>query len=101
MKGMIMYRPLPECLTIRESQIDGLGLFATEDIPAHTDLGMCHFYDSDGTLHRTPLGAFYNHNDDANCIKTWDGEHSWHLVTKRHISKDEELTVKYTFYKIS
>ena len=26
------YRPLPKCLTIRGSKIDGLGLFATQDI---------------------------------------------------------------------
>jgi hypothetical protein len=33
------YRPLPKCLTIKKSDIDGLGLFATENIPAKVYLG--------------------------------------------------------------
>ena len=37
-----MYRPLPESLTIAESDIDGLGLFATENIFAKTTLGHTH-----------------------------------------------------------
>ena len=37
------YRPLPKCLTIRDSNIDGLGLFATEDIPGAVYLGETHF----------------------------------------------------------
>ena len=27
-----MYKPLPDSLTIKDSKIEGLGLFATEDI---------------------------------------------------------------------
>ena len=37
-----MYRPLPNCVTIRESPIEGLGLFATERIPAGTYIGIVH-----------------------------------------------------------
>ena len=37
------YRPLPKCLTIRGSEIDGLGLFATEDIQGQVYLGETHF----------------------------------------------------------
>lgn len=33
-----MYRPLPNNLTIKNSQIDGLGLFSTEFILSGTDL---------------------------------------------------------------
>ena len=35
-----MYRPLPENLTIKESTIEGIGLFAVKDIAENTDLGI-------------------------------------------------------------
>ena len=37
-----MYKPLPESLTIQQSGIDGLGLFAKEGIAQGTNLGMTH-----------------------------------------------------------
>ena len=37
-----MYKPLPNGITIKESPIEGLGLFATEDIPANTVIGRIH-----------------------------------------------------------
>ena len=33
-----MYRPLPKCLTIKKSPIEGLGLYSTEDIKAGREL---------------------------------------------------------------
>ena len=36
------YRPLPDNLFIEESLINGQGLFANNDIPAGTDLGVSH-----------------------------------------------------------
>ena len=47
------YRPLPASLTIKSSEIDGLGLFAIEDISEGTYLGETH-YKLDETL--TGLG---------------------------------------------
>ena len=37
-----MYKPLPESVTIKPSGIDGLGLFANQDIKQATNLGMTH-----------------------------------------------------------
>ena len=37
-----MYKPLPDGITIKESPIEGLGLFVTEDIPANTLIGKIH-----------------------------------------------------------
>ena len=37
-----MYKPLPDSVTIKESPISGLGLFATEKIDAHTLIGIIH-----------------------------------------------------------
>ena len=39
------YRPLPKEVTIKQSGIEGLGLFAKEDIKSHTDLGLTHIVD--------------------------------------------------------
>ena len=40
-----MYRPLPKELTIKNSPIEGLGLFATKDIKANTFIGVTHIGD--------------------------------------------------------
>ena len=64
-----MYKPLPNGITIKESPIEGLGLFATEKIPANTLIGKIQVpnkQEEDGYL-RTPLGGFGNHSDDPNC----------------------------------
>ena len=39
------YRPLPKEVTIKQSGIEGLGLFAVEDIKSDTDLGLTHIID--------------------------------------------------------
>ena len=39
------WRPLPEFLTIKESKIEGLGVFATRDLPEGYDLGISHIFD--------------------------------------------------------
>ena len=90
------YRPLPDSLTIKQSSIEGLGLFATQTIPKNTDLGMIHFSYGD-LLIRTPLGGFINHSNKPNCKKL-DLEDEWHLKTTKEIKAGEELTLKYTLY---
>ena len=37
-----MYKPLPDGLTIKESNVQGLGLFATKDFPGDVVLGIVH-----------------------------------------------------------
>lgn len=95
---LTMYRPLPNNLTIRNSDIDGLGLFATEDIPKGRILGVSHFYWGD-QLQRTPLGAFYNHSDKPNIEKVRK-DSRYFLITLRDIKEGEELTCTYTFYEV-
>tara|TARA_R110002051_G_scaffold199757_1_gene266565 strand:- start:106 stop:414 length:309 start_codon:yes stop_codon:yes gene_type:complete len=98
------YRPLPDNLEIKESEIEGIGLFATEDIEPGIILGVSHLLFEDGHLQRTPLGGFYNHSDTPNCVKIMKNEHNFYssllLVTSKAISKGEEITARYTFYKI-
>ena len=63
-----MYRPLPKCLTIKKSPIEGLGLYATTGIKTNTFLGITHVLDEnfDNNYIRTPLGGFYNHSNNPN-----------------------------------
>ena len=113
------YQPLPDCLTIKESEIHGLGLFATEDIPEGTNLGIAHVLIPHAedvfaqSYCRTPLGGFYNHSDSPNCeiksiIKYFIDSSSHHrlvttimeLFTKKDIKEGEEVTSRYILYKI-
>ena len=50
-----MYAPLPKSLTIKTSKINGLGLFAKEDIEQGTNLGTSHVKLGEQII-RTPLG---------------------------------------------
>lgn len=100
MKERKMYKPLPDYLTIKESPIHELGLFATKYIPSGVNLGMSHFITDLGETIRTPLGGMYNHSNDPNCIKDREGVGNYFLVTLKDIHPGEELTVKYTFYEV-
>tara|TARA_Y100000114_G_scaffold145914_1_gene156039 strand:+ start:3233 stop:3553 length:321 start_codon:yes stop_codon:yes gene_type:complete len=98
-----MYKPLPDGLTIKESNVQGLGLFATKDFEKDVVLGIVHVLNKNfphGSI-RTALGAFYNHSDKPNC-KNISG--FWHqlpvkyLVTIKPIKAGEELTARYSLY---
>ena len=105
------YKPLPKELTLGESEIHDIGLFAKEKIERGRNLGISHIQIGK-ELFRTPLGGFINHSDDPNCTKsmfrvsnstdlsTTTDYKIWRLFTLEDIKKDEELTLTYTFYKI-
>ena len=96
------YRPLPNSLTVANSNIDGLGLFAKEDIEANTQLGLFHYYINNSEIIRTPLAGFCNHSKNSNCSKVIIGEGPGarsYLITKTNIKKGEELTLTYDLYK--
>ena len=97
------YRPLPDSVTIKESGIHGLGLFATDRILQGTNLGMIHYTSKEGNIMRTPLGGFGNHSETPNCKKlkdVTDGMVGVHIITTRDIAPGEEITWRYTLYKI-
>ena len=66
-----MYRPLPKELTIKNSAIEGLGLFATNNIKANTFIGITHIRDEqfENKYIRTPLGGFYNHSNNPTVMR--------------------------------
>lgn len=100
------YRPLPESVTIKKSFIDGLGLFAEQNLDKDVVLGISHHYVENGfisELIRTPLAAFCNHSTNPNCkIEPYqDGAgdgweyRNFRLVTIKTIPKWTEMTVDY------
>ena len=98
------YRPLPTFLTIKESAVHGLGLFTNKKILNNTELGMSHMIINE-TIFRTPLGGFYNHSEEPNCVK-FEKENIHqridylYLKTICDIEEGEELLVKYTLYNL-
>ena len=99
-----MYKPLPKGVTVKNSEVEGLGLFATKNIPDDTVLGIVHVLDKNfphGAI-RTALGAFYNHSEKPNCMNLkgfWHQIPVRYLCTIKEIKAGEELTAKYTLYK--
>lgn len=94
------YRPLPKELRISRSEIDGFGIFAKEDIPAGTKLGMTHVW-AMGVWVRTPLGGFINHSNTPNSKGEmqydYESETDFRtLITTEDIKEGEELTFFYT-----
>ena len=98
------YKPLPDEVELKKSPIHGWGLFSKKEIPKDYILGMTHLY-LDSKIIRTPLGGFYNHSKNPNCIKVHQyykntpGSY-FYLKSLRDIKEGEELTVEYTFYEI-
>ena len=66
-----MYRPLPKELTIKNSSIEGLGLFATQNIKKNSFIGITHIRDEqfENKYIRTPVGGFYNHSNEPNVMR--------------------------------
>ena len=96
------YRPLPDEVTIKESDIEGWGLFSTCAIERGTNLGMTHYKapELENGWCRTPLGGFINHSEKPNCELIGIGKAKY-IITNKDIMPEEEITVKYTMYKIS
>ena len=103
------WRPLPDFLTIRESKIEGLGVFAIKPLKEGTDLGMIHIFDPrfQDQYIRLPLGAFINHHEIPNCKAVFFEEDPVlgeikHIRIKAlsDIQKGEEITIKYVINKL-
>jgi len=101
---METYLPLPTFLTLKQSEVHGMGLFSNKKILNNTELGMSHMI-INGSIFRTPLGGFYNHSVKPNCIK-YEKKNAFQRIAYLYlkaicdIEEGEELTVKYTLYNI-
>lgn len=98
------YRPLPYYLKIKESDIEGHGLFTTVRLKSGKYIGTTH-YNLQGPiwtgLIRTPLGGFINHSENPNCILDKSQHWCYELYVLKHIKSGEELTLKYELYEVS
>ena len=94
-----MYRPLPKELTVKESFVEGLGLFTDENLTSNVELGISHVKDDrfENNYIRTPLGGFVNHSTNPNCEFYIDDDYI-KLRTIRHINEGNELTAEYWLY---
>lgn len=94
------YRPLPRYLTIKPSPIDGLGVFAKEDIivDKYIIFGPTHMLDG-GVLYRLDFGGFINNSEDPNCFlieyETKLDKKLFSILVDRNISAGVELTLNY------
>ncbi|MED5475008.1 MAG: SET domain-containing protein [Candidatus Neomarinimicrobiota bacterium] len=91
------FEPLSSSLTIKNSHIHGLGLFAIAEITSGTELGISHVKDdrfSHGYI-RTSLGGFFNHSKKPNCKAVYDGDFI-KIFTLKNINCGDEITVDYT-----
>lgn len=99
-----MYKPLPDGVTVKNSGIHGLGLFATKSFPPDVVLGLAHIENKNfphGYI-RTGLGAFYNHSEDPNCATMrgwWQHIPVVYLKTIKQINSGDELTARYSLYE--
>mgnify|MGYP000326036435 CR=1 FL=1 len=104
-----MYKPLPKQLTINKSPIEGLGLYAAEEIRKNSFIGITHVRDEqfENKYIRTPIGGFYNHSNDPNVIRMVSDslpklKFGDSVDTKKNIreEKDKKSNIKDTFYHL-
>ena len=92
----VTYRPLPDNLELKPSDIHGYGVFAVAPIPAGKMLGLSHIQSPE--LIRTPLGGYINHSMNPNCMRIQEGNR-WYLYAISEIRVGEEITLMYKGYK--
>ena len=95
------YKALPDGLYIKDSSIAGQGVFTKVDIASGINLGRTHLI-IDDVIHRTPLGGFINHCATPNCELIDDEENMDYkrVKTLQKIQEGDELTLKYSLYKM-
>lgn len=104
------YRPLHGFFEVKNSDIEGQGLFVKEDryllqgpcpVMTHIEVKV----GSSSRFFRTPVGGFINHSDNPNCklVKTLSDSlpyNYYHLEVLRAIKGGEEVTLNYNEVKI-
>jgi len=97
----VNFSPLPEFLTVKDSEIHGLGLYTNESIDRGVNLGVSHVHHHkylNGYI-RTPLGGFINHSEDSNSELIQIGKY-YYLLINKDIMPDEEILLTYTLYDV-
>ena len=86
---------MADCVSIRPSKIEGIGIFANEDIEEATIIQKTHFNHKEyGWINLIPNCKFNHSNLNANC-KLVENNRYKELVSLRRINKDEEILMDY------
>jgi len=88
------YKPLPEGVTIKNSEIDGLGCFATKHISAGSKIAISHYFTEEFGILRSPVGSMLNHSVAPNTFVVREGN-VLNLFAADDIAPNEELTLDY------
>lgn len=88
------YKPLPESVTIKSSDIEGLGLFATKHIPAGSKIAISHYFTEEFGILRSPVGSMLNHSAAPNTFVIRE-DNVLNLFAADDIAPKEELTLDY------
>ena len=80
---------------IGKSKINGRGLFTTDDLKNGDVIGVSHVVHDNFWYQVFPIGIFYNHSENPNCIVETKGNINL-VIASRDIVSDEELVVDYT-----
>lgn len=108
MSKLYQYRPLPDYLELKNSEIDGMGLFAKKDIKfidfEYNPIVNTHLV-FHGNVERLPAGGWLNHADNPNCVmyrtripySQEDCKDYYYtgIYPERDIQEGEELTIDY------
>lgn len=87
---------------VSQSKIHGNGVFASEDVKEHEDMGVCIPLVEEGPdyimYQRNTFGLLVNESKDPNAriVKVGD---DWHFVSTKPIKKDDEIVVDYKDYE--
>ena len=86
---------MADCVSIRPSKIEGVGIFANEDIQESTIIQKTHFNDKEyGWTNLVPNNKYNHSKFNANCELIENDQYK-ELVALRLIKKDEEILVDY------
>ena len=103
LKKEIQQKGILDLLTVEEtspvyqasSDIHGMGVFTPINLEADKFIGITHTFYKGMWYQVFPLGVFYNHSKNPNCVIEVDNN-VLVLKTMGEIKRNEELTVDYT-----
>ena len=78
-----------------KSVIHGIGLFTRKYLTCGDIIGVSHVTYNEIWYQTVPIGLYYNHSSEPNCIVKTEGNINL-LIANKDIYQDEELTVDYT-----
>ena len=99
-KKLKQFKPIPDYLTIKKSDIHGLGYLPLKKLKKGVELGISHVKD-DRFLHgyiRTSLGGFFNHSTTPNCEAVYENDFI-KIRTLSIVNSGDEITVDYALHR--